>query len=193
WPLWYQFAAAAYGWDPATGELDATDERADGAYPAGAAVQLVAELRRIAEALDAVRYPELRVELPESWGGAELVADMTAAVRDDGRGGARVREDSGATRGRGVRGVQDPATHVSGSAHGEASAARAGPGRWSMEVPGWCGHDRRSDNGNPQVTVEGGGTGGAHSDRLCRHHEQAPSALRRSITWHSGTARVVLS
>lgn len=84
WPLWYQFAAAAYGWDPATGELDASDERAEGAYPAGAAVQLVAELRRIAEALDAVRYPELRVELPESWGGAELVADMTAALRDDG-------------------------------------------------------------------------------------------------------------
>lgn len=84
WPLWYQFAAAAYGWDPSSNELDTTDGRADGAYPAGAAVQLVDELRRIAEQLDAVRYPELRVELPDVWADPEIVADMSAALQGDG-------------------------------------------------------------------------------------------------------------
>ena len=84
WPLWYQFAAAAYGWDPSTNELDTTDGRADGAYPAGAAVQLVDELRRIAEQLDAVHYPELRVELADVWADPTIVSDMSAALQGDG-------------------------------------------------------------------------------------------------------------
>lgn len=84
WPLWYQFAAAAYGWDPATNELDASDARADGPYPAGAAVQLMTEIRRIAEQLDAVRYPELRVDMTEEWADPSTIADVSSALHDDG-------------------------------------------------------------------------------------------------------------
>lgn len=84
WPLWYQFAAAAYGWDPATNALDTSDGHADEAYPVGAAVQLVGELRRIAEQLDAVRYPELRVTLDDVWGNPAIVADVIGALAGDG-------------------------------------------------------------------------------------------------------------
>lgn len=84
WPLWYQFAAAAYGWDPSTNELDTTDAHGDGAYPAGAAVQLAGELRRIGEALDAVRYPERRVDLSDVWGDPTFVADTMTALAGDG-------------------------------------------------------------------------------------------------------------
>lgn len=84
WPLWYQFAAAAYGWDPEAGTLDTSDTHGDAAYPVGAAVQLVAELRRIAAALDAVRYPETRVDLADVWDDPSVLSDATAALAGDG-------------------------------------------------------------------------------------------------------------
>lgn len=52
WPLWYQFAAPAYGWDP-TGDRFVTSERnADARYPDDATRELWEATKRIATNLE---------------------------------------------------------------------------------------------------------------------------------------------
>lgn len=56
WPLWYQYAAQAYAWDPSDPEtahtLVATDKQADAIYPPDMGVELWRSLRQLAHALD---------------------------------------------------------------------------------------------------------------------------------------------
>lgn len=85
WGLWYQFGAIAYGWEPGgSEELDGSDERADADFAPYAAVMLCEELIRIAESLDAVGQPDPRIELIDVWGDPRHMAEIGAALQDDG-------------------------------------------------------------------------------------------------------------
>lgn len=86
WPMWYQFAAIAYNWEanPGAPMLDASDERADADFPAYAAVMLGEELVRLAQGLDAVRYPDVRLDLTDVWAQPAVMAEIGAALQDDG-------------------------------------------------------------------------------------------------------------
>lgn len=83
-PLWYQFAAIAYGWNPQGGDLDGRDAQGDADYPPYAGVMLVQELTRLAAALDAVHYPDARIDIPDVWAQPPLMAEIGAALQDDG-------------------------------------------------------------------------------------------------------------
>lgn len=84
-PLWYQFAAIAYGWNPDTSKLDRTAAQADRDYDANAAVQLNLEIQRITQELDARRKADPRIDLDEqSWSDVTFQAEVTKALREDG-------------------------------------------------------------------------------------------------------------
>lgn len=83
-PLWYQFAALAYGWSPDVGELDGRSEQADTDYPVYAGAMLSNELSRIAGELDAIGAPDARIDLPDVWAQPALMAEIGAALQDDG-------------------------------------------------------------------------------------------------------------
>jgi hypothetical protein len=84
-PLWYQFAAPAYGWEPGRNRLDRSDEQADRDYDANAAVMLNLELQRIAQELDEARKPDPRMDLDaQSWTDVAFQGEVTKALRDDG-------------------------------------------------------------------------------------------------------------
>lgn len=51
-PLWDQFAAAAYGWNPATGKLDTSAKNRDDWYPDALLVALWSQLMGAADELD---------------------------------------------------------------------------------------------------------------------------------------------
>lgn len=82
-PLWYQFAAVAYGWDPG-GSLDNSDSQADREYPAEAGAMLGAEFKRIAGELDRARVAEPRVDLDDVFGQATFQQTVGAALAQDG-------------------------------------------------------------------------------------------------------------
>lgn len=83
-PLWYQFAALAYGWSPEGAELDGRSDQADADYPVYAGVMLAGELARIAQELDAANSPDARIDLPDVWAQPVLMAEIGAALQDDG-------------------------------------------------------------------------------------------------------------
>ncbi len=88
-PLWYQFAAVAYGWDPTDASkmaLDASAKRADQIYDADAAVQLQLELQRITGELDdrkSTMSPDLRLDAG-AFVDPLVVSDVMAALAADG-------------------------------------------------------------------------------------------------------------
>lgn len=83
-PLWYQFAAVAYGWQPDGDKIDATQQQADRMYPADASVQLNLELQRIAADLDEAGAEAPRLELADVFEEPDRIRDVTAALRQDG-------------------------------------------------------------------------------------------------------------
>lgn len=115
WPMWYQFAAIAYGWSANDGTplLDGSDDRADADFPQYAAVMLCEEILRLANGLDAVRYPDVRIDLSDVWAQPALMSEIGAALQDDG---ARVSFKipipacKDPVTGKPARPVKDPAT-----------------------------------------------------------------------------------
>lgn len=83
-PLWYQFAAAAYGWDPKTDKLDNSMAQADRLYLGGDAVDLNAELERIVTHLDQRQHPNPRMALVDRFNSDTLQSEVRAALAQDG-------------------------------------------------------------------------------------------------------------
>lgn len=84
-PLWYQFAAIAYGWEPGQNKLDRSQAQADRDYDANANVMLNLEMQRIVNDLDAARRPDPRIELDaQTWSDAAFQAEIAKALREDG-------------------------------------------------------------------------------------------------------------
>lgn len=84
-PLWYQFAAPAFGWEPGVNKLDRSEAQADREYDPSAAVLLYQEIRRIATELDDRQRREPRVELDaQTWTDATFQAEIAKALREDG-------------------------------------------------------------------------------------------------------------
>lgn len=87
-PLWYQFAASAYGWDPAEGKLRQYDDQASALYPPEDAAALVSEIDRIAAARDQAQVVVPRdqpaLALVDVWNDPQFLDDIKAAMAGDG-------------------------------------------------------------------------------------------------------------
>lgn len=86
WPLWYQFAAVAYGWDPATDALDTGGKQGD--LPYAAMPELRAAVDGVMATLDqagSARTPRLDlVDVFDSRAGEGFRAAIATALRQDG-------------------------------------------------------------------------------------------------------------
>lgn len=83
-PLWYQFAAGAYGWTPEGDQLVKTREQADAIYDPQLAVVLQQELTRLAKELDTSKLAP-RLELDErGWDAPATWAAVAQALQQDG-------------------------------------------------------------------------------------------------------------
>jgi hypothetical protein len=86
-PLWYQFAAIAYDWEPGRNRLDRSDEQADRFYDPGAAVMLNLEMQRLVGELDDLHRTSPRLDLDShSWTDAALQGEIAKSLREDGAG-----------------------------------------------------------------------------------------------------------
>jgi len=85
-PLWYQFAAVAYGWNPTTDTFDVSQKQADRLYPADDATELQLAMQRLTTALDRERSDvDARLELDDNGFFDILVqGDVRRALLEDG-------------------------------------------------------------------------------------------------------------
>lgn len=83
-PLWYQYAAVAYGWTPDDDTLVVTSTQADDDYPPGDLALLGQELRRVASDLDAAGHPDPRAVLSDVFDRKETAQEVSAALAQDG-------------------------------------------------------------------------------------------------------------
>lgn len=83
-PLWYQFGAVAYGWDPERDTLDASAGRALLPYPADVTAELWASLALLAASADADNATAGSLYLDSEWGDNTFVADIQQALHGDG-------------------------------------------------------------------------------------------------------------
>jgi hypothetical protein len=109
WPLWYQFAAVAYGWSPARDELDTSAAQAARPYPL--AEDLWSSMQALAAELDAggeLGYPVfLQFDTtPGEWGDPTWLELVRGALVEDGARPLLVDEptvEHGSSSGRTVR------------------------------------------------------------------------------------------
>lgn len=83
-PLWYQFAAVAYGWSPDNDQLTARGGQADQWYPTEIAVLLSGEIARLTAALEGARQGEPRLELEDLFDDKDVIAAVMGALKQDG-------------------------------------------------------------------------------------------------------------
>jgi hypothetical protein len=88
-PLWYQFAAAAYGWDPKRDTLDTSKKHAQAWAPDYLRDALWAELQRSADELDArERFGPRAVYLDGDYADPVFQGEVRAALTADGAAAA---------------------------------------------------------------------------------------------------------
>jgi hypothetical protein len=83
-PLWYQFAAIAYGWAPDHDELDTSQEQSDRVYDADASVMLQLEVQEFTGDLDDRNTPDPRIDLTDVFDHPSYRAEVAAALGQDG-------------------------------------------------------------------------------------------------------------
>lgn len=86
-PLWYQFAAAAFGWDPTTDALDTSSTQAAGLYPVDDAVMLWAAVADAADAensKDPADQHRPALYFDDAWTDPLYLSDVRRALQDDG-------------------------------------------------------------------------------------------------------------
>jgi hypothetical protein len=84
WPLWYQFAAVAYGWDPYESDrLDTTRAQADKLYPPETTVALILEMQRMVGEIDNATAPRMALK-SDTFEDTIVQGDVAAALKQDG-------------------------------------------------------------------------------------------------------------
>lgn len=84
-PLWDQFAAAAYGWNPATGKLNATNKRRDAWFPDVMLAPLWAGLAEATRELDQQTPPQTaRLDFDGRWDDVVFKSVVKQLVESDG-------------------------------------------------------------------------------------------------------------
>lgn len=84
-PLWYQFAAVAYGWTPDVDVVEASSAQADMEYPPQIAVPLNLEIQRITHDLeDEGVKAESRLDIDDEFDDKETIAEVRKALKQDG-------------------------------------------------------------------------------------------------------------
>lgn len=84
-PLWYQFAAVAYGWDPAHDTLDTSSAQGSRPYPSDATSELWAAMVQLAAEADSDNTsPTASLYFDDAWSDPTLAADVRNALRGDG-------------------------------------------------------------------------------------------------------------
>lgn len=85
-PLWYQFAAVAFAWNPSTDTLDTSTARGAKQYPAEATAELWRALHTLADEADAEQghgAPSLYFDV-DPWGDPLFAGDVRRALQGDG-------------------------------------------------------------------------------------------------------------
>lgn len=84
-PLWYQYAAVAYGWSPPDSDmLDASTARGANAYDADIAVALWLDLKRVATELDNSGSADARLIFDGVYDDVVWLGEVRAALLQDG-------------------------------------------------------------------------------------------------------------
>jgi len=84
-PLWYAFAAAAYGWQQQGDELDPGDIQSERYYPADDAAMLWPFLIDLGDKMDAASIPNPRVEVDQGiYDNQIFIAELRASLEHDG-------------------------------------------------------------------------------------------------------------
>lgn len=83
-PLWYQFAAVAYGWSPQRDQLDATNKQRDRLFPVELSKELWIAMMRLAGDLDdeAAASPKLITDW--QWSDPVWLASLRTELQQDG-------------------------------------------------------------------------------------------------------------
>lgn len=83
-PLWYQFAAVAYGWDPKRDKLDTSTAQGARPYPPLLTVELWRDIQSLANTLDAKREPNPRFDLDGMFTDKVFAGQVRVALQGDG-------------------------------------------------------------------------------------------------------------
>lgn len=83
-PLWYQFAAVAYGWSPDTDQMTARGGQADKLYPTEIAAMLSSEIERIAAELETAAPRDPKLDLDDVFDDKTVIAAVRGALQQDG-------------------------------------------------------------------------------------------------------------
>ncbi len=83
-PLWYQFGAAAYGWNPDNGAFVTSAKQRDAWYPDVLLVELWGACLNLATALDASDAPGPRLDLDGRFDDIVFQGEVKAALKGDG-------------------------------------------------------------------------------------------------------------
>lgn len=83
-PLWGQFAAAAYAWNPKTNRFNTSPSHAAALYPAPLSEELWGTMRDMAARLDDEVMPNPRLDLDGSFMDVVFQAEVRAQLAEDG-------------------------------------------------------------------------------------------------------------
>jgi len=84
WPLWYQFAAVAYGWNPTTQRMVTTPKQRDALYPSDLMHELWMSQDALAYDLDKRGITSPRLDLDGSFDDVTMQGAVAAALAEDG-------------------------------------------------------------------------------------------------------------
>lgn len=83
-PLWHQFAAAAYGWNPATNAWSPSAKRAAALFPDVLLVEFWKALMALASDLDAERVANPRLDLDGEYADVAFQGEVKGELQGDG-------------------------------------------------------------------------------------------------------------
>lgn len=96
-PLWGQFAAAAYGWSADNGQMDLTPKQRDAMYPVQVGEELWLALQSVALRLDGDATGSQRLSFDRGFDDVAVQGDVASQLKEDGAGTVTFRLSKGAS------------------------------------------------------------------------------------------------